>query len=139
MIAAFDIGSTYIRYTARKKDGTLETEIYSEETDAKGLNTQISEKVKQLEKETGNKIGTIAVASTGLIDRKNNVIECFDTRDGGYIENIGLGEKIGDRKLFLENDANAGAMGEYFFGSGENDEHMIRVTIGTGIGAGIIE
>jgi glucokinase len=138
MIAAFDIGSTRLRYAAGKADGTLKTEVYTEDTDAEGLSNQISEKVKELEKEIGNRIETVTVASTGLIDRENNIIERFDTKDGAYIEDIAPGDNLGNRRVFLENDANAGALGEYFFGIGESEDHMIRVTIGTGIGAGIM-
>ncbi|MFB6174533.1 MAG: hypothetical protein ABEJ87_00985 [Candidatus Nanohalobium sp.] len=50
MIAAFDIGSTTLKYTAGKTDETLETEIYSEKTDAKNLSAQISSKVKNWKK-----------------------------------------------------------------------------------------
>jgi glucokinase len=38
----------------------------------------------------------------------------------------------------LENDANAGAVAEHRFGAGMGTEHMIFLTLGTGLGAGII-
>ncbi|HET9086226.1 MAG TPA: ROK family protein [Acidobacteriaceae bacterium] len=38
----------------------------------------------------------------------------------------------------LENDANAGAVAEYRFGAGQGTQHMIFLTMGTGMGAGII-
>jgi len=38
----------------------------------------------------------------------------------------------------LENDANAGAMAEHRFGAGRGSRHMIFLTMGTGLGAGII-
>jgi glucokinase len=38
----------------------------------------------------------------------------------------------------LENDANAGAVAEHRFGAGVGSEHMIFLTLGTGLGAGII-
>ena len=38
----------------------------------------------------------------------------------------------------LENDANAGAMAEHRFGAGRGCQHMIFLTMGTGLGAGII-
>ena len=38
----------------------------------------------------------------------------------------------------LENDANAGAVAEHRFGAGQGTRHMIFVTMGTGVGAGVI-
>lgn len=40
--------------------------------------------------------------------------------------------------VFVNNDANCFALGELYFGKGIGEEHMIGLTIGTGIGAGII-
>lgn len=40
--------------------------------------------------------------------------------------------------VFLDNDANAGACAEYLFGAGQGCRHMIFLTFGTGMGAGII-
>ncbi len=38
----------------------------------------------------------------------------------------------------VENDANAGAVAEYRFGAGQGVQHMVFLTMGTGMGAGII-
>ncbi|HRN55554.1 MAG TPA: ROK family protein [Agriterribacter sp.] len=40
--------------------------------------------------------------------------------------------------VFVNNDANCFALGEFYFGKGVGADHMIGLTIGTGIGAGII-
>ncbi len=40
--------------------------------------------------------------------------------------------------IFIDNDANCAALGELYFGSGNNLENFIMVTLGTGVGGGII-
>ena len=39
---------------------------------------------------------------------------------------------------FMENDANAAALGEWYFGAGERVENMVYIQISTGVGAGLI-
>lgn len=40
--------------------------------------------------------------------------------------------------VILENDGNAAAFGEYCFGAGRGCEDMVMLTLGTGVGAGVI-
>lgn len=41
--------------------------------------------------------------------------------------------------VYMNNDANVAALGEFYFGKGRGINHFIYVTISTGVGAGIIE
>ncbi len=41
--------------------------------------------------------------------------------------------------VFIDNDANLGALGEYRFGAGKGYQHLVYLTISTGVGAGIVE
>lgn len=41
-------------------------------------------------------------------------------------------------RIFLTNDANAAALGEKIYGGGKNLDHFILITLGTGLGSGII-
>ena len=41
--------------------------------------------------------------------------------------------------IIIDNDANLGALGEYWFGAGQGAKNMVMLTVGTGIGAGIIQ
>jgi glucokinase len=41
-------------------------------------------------------------------------------------------------RTVVENDANAAAWGEYRFGAGDGQDHLVLVTVGTGIGGGIV-
>lgn len=40
--------------------------------------------------------------------------------------------------VFVDNDVNIGAVGEYTYGAGRGAEHMVGIFIGTGIGGGVI-
>lgn len=46
--------------------------------------------------------------------------------------------KIPSLPVFLENDANLAALGEAWTGAGRDSQNLVMITIGTGIGAGII-
>jgi glucokinase len=72
------------------------------------------------------------------------------TPDKGTVENppnflgwkkINLGKAISmefEKDVFVENDANAAAIGELIFGNGKNFNSFIMVTLGTGVGGGIV-
>jgi glucokinase len=91
------------------------------------------------EVEDGYEVGGVCVAVPGLIlASENKVVFAPNLHE---IENIRLDEEMGRRtglRVSVENDANAAAWGEFCFGAGKGIEHMIFITLGTGIGGGVI-
>lgn len=78
-------------------------------------------------------IGTpgIANSATGIIERANN-LGFENTPMVKYIS-----ESI-DKPVFIENDANAAAYGEYVAGAAKGAKNAVCITLGTGVGGGII-
>ena len=85
-------------------------------------------------------IVSVGIGSPGLIDATRGVVKFagnlnfMDVPLAKMVE-----EKLSVKKpVFLENDANAAAFGEYLAGSGRGTKNFIAVTLGTGVGGGII-
>ena len=78
-------------------------------------------------------IGTpgIANSSTGIIEYASN-LGFKNTPMVKYIQ-----ETI-DKPVFIENDANAAAYGEYVAGAAKGAKNAVCITLGTGVGGGII-
>ena len=78
-------------------------------------------------------VGTpgIANSATGVIEYSNNLGFC-NTPMVSYLESA-LG-----KPTFIENDANAAAYGEYVAGAAKGAKNAVCITLGTGVGGGII-
>lgn len=49
-----------------------------------------------------------------------------------------LRERLGDKPIYIANDANCAALGEAYAGCGNGSQNFIAVTLGTGVGSGVI-
>ena len=83
-------------------------------------------------------IEAAGVGSPGAIDPVNGVV-CFSNNLEFY--NVPMAEMLKERTgfdFYLENDANAAAYGEYVAGAGKGTNNFMMITLGTGVGGGII-
>ena len=81
----------------------------------------------------------IGIAVPGTVDRDRGI--AVSAVNVGW-KNLPLVDVLRDRYGLpgvIANDANAGAWGEYAFGTGKDTQHLVYITVGTGIGGGIIE
>ncbi len=83
-------------------------------------------------------IDHVGVGSPGAVDAKNGVV-IYNNNLGFNNTEIAklLGEALG-KKVYVENDANAAAYGEFVAGAAKGTENCIMITLGTGVGGGII-
>ncbi|MBC7464154.1 MAG: ROK family glucokinase [Actinobacteria bacterium] len=84
-------------------------------------------------------VGSIGVSAAGFVssDRKTMLATPNIAGWNGVNLDAELEALIG-LPIVMENDANAAAWGEAKFGAGMNEEHLMLLTIGTGIGGGIV-
>jgi glucokinase len=92
-----------------------------------------------LELMRNHKIKAVGVSAAGFVssDRKTMLATPNIAGWNGVNLDAELTELIGT-DVVIENDGNAAAWGEAVFGAGRGEAHMLLLTIGTGIGAGIV-
>lgn len=87
----------------------------------------------------GHEVGGVCLAVPGyILARENKVLSAANLE---AIEGVPLKEELDDRTgltVTVENDANAAAWGEFRFGAGKDVDHLLLVTLGTGVGGGVV-
>lgn len=85
------------------------------------------------------KLAGIGVAVPGFILLKEGVIR--NSNNLASLEDFPIRDEISRRletRIILENDANAAALGEKWIGAGREVDDLVLLTLGTGIGGGIV-
>lgn len=81
----------------------------------------------------------VGIACAGLIDGQRGVVITSPNLPGW--SEVPLGEKVGQALgvfTLVENDANAAAVGEHRWGAGRGSQHLVYLTVSTGIGGGLV-
>lgn len=132
---AIDIGGTKIYSALVDKSGKILTEIKKYKT-PKTL-SEIIQLLKDIIESYDNDFDVVAIATAGAVNLQNNaVLGSTGNLPKGYPD-INF-SKLSDKKIFLENDANAAAWAEHFLGASKGCSVSIMITLGTGVGGGII-
>jgi glucokinase len=101
--------------------------------------TLISNMLREAALEANAAIAGIGIGSTGPLDPIRGTFQNLDTipqwSGASPVDDLAHQFHV---SVAMENDADAGALAEASWGAGRNKSHLIYVTIGTGIGGGII-
>ncbi len=88
---------------------------------------------------TMEQCASVGVASPGTIDPVQGIV--FHAFNLG-LDHVPLArmvsERLGGIPAYLENDANAAALGEFVAGAGKGKNSLVAVTLGTGVGSGAV-
>jgi glucokinase len=141
MIGAVDIGGTKIAVGVVDDNGKVlaRAELPTDSDNyAAGVDAIVS-MLRQTEKDSGAKLRGIGIGSTGPIDPIRGEFGDVDFLPGWRGKS--LVRDLEDRfklRAALENDGDAAALAEAGWGAGRNRTRLIYITVGTGIGGGII-
>ena len=133
-----DVGGTKIAAGLVSSEGELLNEVrYPTANAREQLLSTIAEAIAEVKR--GYEVGGVCLAVPGFILARENMV--LSAANLEAIEGIPLKDELGDRiglQVTVENDANAAAWGEFRFGVGKDVDDLVFVTLGTGVGGGVI-
>ncbi len=138
-----DLGGTNLRAIALTKKGERLAECRVPTNGADGAEAvldRVGELVRAIESDvTDGQIAGIGMGVPGLIQLPAGIVSAAPNvwADLDVAAKSGMEDRLGTRVEF-ENDANAAALGEYWLGAGKDVDDLILMTLGTGVGGGIV-
>lgn len=140
-VLGIDLGGTNVALGIVNEDGKIMLKKSIETRVQDGFESvvkRISKASLELINSAGG-VDRIGIGSPGSIEHSKGFVR-FSPNFPGWID-VPLGPEIEKRvgvKISLENDANAFVMGEKWFGKGKGYTDIIGITLGTGVGGGVI-
>ena len=133
-----DVGGTKIAAGVVSPEGEILADVrYPTPHSPEKLVEMMVRSIKEVR--DGHEVGGVCLAVPGhILAQENKVVFSANLH---AIEGIPLKDRVEpeiDVPLVIENDANAAAWGEFRFGAGSEVDHLVFITLGTGIGGGVI-
>jgi len=139
-----DLGGTNLRIAAVSADGQFLEKVTLGTKVALGPDHVITEMCDAIQRLTAHYSGAgkfrgAGIGIPGIIDMESGMLRKSANLPGwsDYPVHREIEKRLGAR-VFLENDANAAALGEKWLGAGRDVPNMAMITLGTGIGGGIV-
>lgn len=136
-----DLGGSTVKFGLVSSDGKIHKKFSLDSMADQGPDVVIEQIKKGITKllSIQNKVAGIGIGAPGSVLIKKGTVE--NPPNMKNWESIPLGDIIRKefkKKVLVENDANAAAIGEMIFGAGKKLENFVMITLGTGVGGGII-
>jgi len=137
--AGIDLGGTFVKCGIVDCSGRLLTKgSVATKGGYSDIARDMANLALKLAAEAGVELSGVGIGAPGMVDGKNGIILYSNNLNW---HNVRLTEdisKITGVRASVTNDANAAALGEYAFGAGKKYDNIIFITLGTGVGGGII-
>ena len=144
-IIGIDLGGTSVKFAILTQEGevqekwSIKTNILDEGSHiVDDMIESINHRLKLLNLSAEDFIG-IGMGSPGVVDReKGTVIGAYNLNWKTLHPVKEKIQKATGTPFFIDNDANVAALGERWKGAGENQPDVVFMTLGTGVGGGIV-
>ena len=138
-----DLGGTNLRAAVVDRTGKMLDSVSGQTAYSQGREAIVHDMVEAIDalrsRCAAGALAGIGIAVPGFISLQDGVIR--NSNNLTSLENFPIREELTRRlntPVILENDANAAALGEQWIGAGRNVKDLVLLSLGTGIGGGII-
>lgn len=139
-----DLGGTHIKGVVIDEQGTILLQEHrdtgadaAEDPEGQGWKNAVRETVHSLRQQFSGEIQTAGMAAPGLANETNTAIACLPGRLQG-LEGFVWGEFVGESFFPVINDAQAALIAESTFGAAMGYRNVAMITLGTGVGGGLL-
>ncbi len=140
-IVGLDLGGTFIKVGLVNKKGIIlkkkEVPTGAEEGKKEVL-SRMKEGVKFALQGVKEEVIGIGIGTPGLVDEKGKVFSAPNLPDWDDLPLKDIFEKDFSMPVVVENDVNSITYGEFIYGAGKGYKNIICITLGTGLGGGVI-
>lgn len=144
-LVGIDVGGMSIKGGLVTQEGKIVEraviETKKEYTKEHSISEDIDKVVKLLMKQhniSEDELLGIGIGQPGSIDSNRGVIRYWNNVPMENVPVVEELQKIYNLPIYIDNDANCAALGEYTFGAGKGYKDLLFITLGTGVGSGII-
>ena len=135
-----DLGGSHVTAGVVTDDGKIQRqhELDLEDLRFEAVISALDDTIGAAVKDAGNSVVGIGIGSPGNIDANSGAV-LYSPNFGWH--DVPLGETLRKKfsmPVFVGNDARCATLGEYTFGCGKGTEDFVLLTLGTGIGGGIV-
>jgi glucokinase len=135
-----DLGGSHVTAGVVTDDGTIHGQFEQDLDDLQfdKVIEVLAERIGAAIKAAGSDVTGIGIGSPGNIDARSGAV--LYSPNFGW-QNEPLGETLRKRfslPVYVGNDARCATLGEYTFGTGKKTKNFVLLTLGTGIGGGIV-
>ena len=138
LACGIDVGGTKIAGAIVDEDGEVlaHSRVESPAADVEAIEDAIAGLVTTLREE--HDVASVGIGAAGYVDKgRSTVLFSPNLAWRGVDLRTEIEERVG-LPVVVENDANAAAWGEFRFGAGHDVDDLLLVTVGTGVGGGLV-
>ena len=138
LACGIDVGGTKIAGGVVDTDGSVleQVTVESPAHDAQAIEEAIAGLITDLA--SRHDVACVGIGAAGYVDRQRARVMSAPNLAWRDLDLKAEIEKRVDLPVVVENDANAAAWGEFVFGAGTDVDDFLLVTVGTGVGGGIV-